>query len=339
MIGWDIGGVNTKVARVVGKAVARSCCHPYELQRDPGLLAPTLRYLAEVVGAELGDRHAVTMTAELSQIFRLKRDGVNCVLDAVEAAFPESCIYVLDVAGRFILPVQARRAPLSVAASNWVATAMLVAEMVSDCILIDIGTTTTDIIPIAGNKVCAMGRNDPERLLNGELVYTGAVRTPVEAVVRAVPLAGGLSGVSAEGFALMGDVHLWRGDLAPEHYTVPTPDGRPAARRFAGERLARVVCGDRELLDEAAIDAIAAAAAATQVQQVGAALARVQARWPGTARAVTAGVGEFIALRAGRAAGLAVAPLAERLGADAARGAPAAAVALLAAAALAGGAA
>jgi hypothetical protein len=36
-------------------------------------------------------------------------------------------------------------------------------------------------------------------------------------------------GMSAEGFALSGDVHVWRGELVPADYTVPTPDGRATA--------------------------------------------------------------------------------------------------------------
>ena len=96
----------------------------------------------------------------------------------------------------------------------------------------------------------AEGNTDPDRLLSGELVYTGALRTPVEAVATRVPLRNGTAGVSAEAFALMGDVYVWLGRLSPRNYTSPTPDGRPATREYAGERLARAVCADREMLDE-----------------------------------------------------------------------------------------
>src|SRR2546430_10215953 len=49
-------------------------------------------------------------------------------------------------------------------------------------------------------------RSDVERLREGELVYTGALRTPVEAIAPTVPVGGRPTGVSAEGFALAGDV-------------------------------------------------------------------------------------------------------------------------------------
>lgn len=329
VIGWDIGGVNTKVARVADGRVLAVLGRPYEIQRAPGALAPLLREMGVEIGAAAADTHAVTMTAELSQMFRTKRDGVTFVLDALEAAFPSSGIRVYAVDGAFLSPGEARLAPLSVAAANWSATAHVVARCHRDAVLIDVGTTTTDIIPIAGGAVTARGLTDPERLASGELVYTGVVRTPAEAIASHVPVRGRTTGVSAEGFALAGDVHLWRGQLDPADYTVPAPDGRPATREHAGERLARVVCADREMLDEGAVSCIADALAGAQVARIRSAIERVVARNPRLRTAVVTGVGAFLGDAAARAAGLDVVPLATELGAAAARCAPAASVALL----------
>ena len=329
MIGWDIGGVNTKVARIESGAVLHARSHPYEIQRDPLALAPLLRSLANAVGAFAGDHHAVTMTAELSQMFRTKREGVAFVLDAVTRAFPSASLHVFTVDGRFLSPADALNEPLAVAASNWAATASIVALDHPNAILIDIGTTSTDIIPIVEGQLAARGTTDPARLASGELVYTGALRTPVEAIIQHVPLGASLAGVSAESFTLVGDVHVWRGELAPDDYSVTAPDGRPASREFAGERIARVVCADRELLDDRAISAIADAVANAQVHLVARSIARVRGRHPTLRAAVVTGLGSFIAARAARQAGLSVIQLADALGPDGARCAPAAAVALM----------
>jgi (4-(4-[2-(gamma-L-glutamylamino)ethyl]phenoxymethyl)furan-2-yl)methanamine synthase len=340
VVGWDIGGANIKVVRVAVPAHTpvdaslRAAVRAYELQRDPAALPGVLRVLADQAGAAAGDAHAVTMTAELSQYFRVKRDGVAFVLDAVAEAFPAADVYVYSVHGEFLQPHAARAAPHAVAAANWAATARAVAQMIRDAILVDIGTTTTDIIPISGGVVRAVGWNDPGRLASGELLYLGAVRTPVEAITHTVPLGDDHAGTSAEGFALAGDVHLWRGTLAPAAYTAPTPDGRPATRVYAGERLARVVCADRELVDAAALDRIADAVAAVQVERTAAAIARVRARHPEIGTAVVTGAGDFIAAAAADRAGLAVRWLADEFGPDASVAAPAAAVALLLAGAM-----
>lgn len=337
VVGWDVGGVNTKVARVElplingrrhGAPIA-AAVRAYEIQRDPAALPAVLSALARDVGATAADAHALTMTAELSQFFRTKRDGVAFVLDAITSAFPEATIRVFSAHGDFLTLAEARAAPLAVAAANWAATARVVADVAPDAILIDIGTTTTDIIPVVGGTVRAMGWTDPARLASGELLYLGAVRTPVEVITTTVPLANGSAGVSAEGFACSGDVHLWRGTLPSELHTMPTPDGRPATREFAGERLARVVCADRELLDDDDIDRIAAAVAEAQVARTAAAVIRVRARHPGVTVAVVAGVGDFVAAAAAERAGLTVVRLVDTLGPQAGRGAPAAAVALL----------
>jgi probable H4MPT-linked C1 transfer pathway protein len=329
VIGWDIGGVNTKVVRIEKGVVTAVLGQPYELQRNPAGLTALLRKLAGKAGARDGVVHAVTMTAELSQFFRTKRDGVAFVLDAVEHAFGSHAVYVYAVDGCWLTPADARVRFLEAAASNWSATAHVVARRHPDAVLIDVGTTTTDVVPIVNARVAARGRTDPERLSSGELVYTGALRTPVEAIASRVPLGGKTAAVSAEGFALAGDVHVWRGDLSPDDYTVPAPDGRPPTREFAGERLARVVCADRELLDEAAVSAIASALAAAQIDRIANAAASVAARHPGLQIAVVTGLGAFIAAAAARAAGLQPVFLAGELGDAAARCAPAAAVALL----------
>ena len=339
VIGWDIGGVNTKMACVVGGQILDVRSRPFELQQAPAALESVLRDLVLQAGAPsrppgisaAGPAFgaAVTMTAELSQIFRRKRDGVAFVLDAVAAAFPGAAVRVFAADGRFLAPDEARRAPLAVAAANWAATAHMVASSYPDALLVDIGSTTTDIIPIVGGRVAARGWTDPDRLASGELVYTGALRTPVEAIVREVPYGAGTAAVSAEGFALIGDVHVWRGALDAAHFTVATPDGRPATREFAGERIARVICADTDLLDEVGVSRIADAVASAQVSLVAASIQRVRTRHPALHTAVVAGLGAFIGDAAAQAEGLAVVHLASQVGSAAARCAPAAAVALL----------
>jgi probable H4MPT-linked C1 transfer pathway protein len=331
VVGWDIGGANTKAALVEreaeGAAVSRALSESLEMERDSALLVPTLRRLAAALGGAAA-AHAATMTAELSQAFRSKREGVNFVLDALGEAFPGQPVKVYTVDGRFLDPEEARERPLEVAAANWAATARFVGQELSDCLLVDIGTTSTDIIPIMGGEPRTVGRTDPERLLSGELVYTGALRTPVEAVARTVPLWGGQCPLAAERFALMGDVYLWVGALDSADYSVTPPDGRPATREFAGERLARAVCGDAEMLDEDAVGTIARALSEAQLESVTAGMRRVLARHPGLDQAVVTGLGDFIAAEAARRMGLEPIPLRERLG-GAARAAPAAAVAWL----------
>jgi probable H4MPT-linked C1 transfer pathway protein len=329
VLGWDIGGSNTKVCRVADGTLLAATALPFEVRHAPAELIAVLRRLSDEASAGATvDAHAVTMTAELSRVFLTKREGVGAVLDAVESAL-DGDVHVFTVNGVFMPPAAARMRPLEVAAANWMATASLIARTHPNALLVDIGSTTTDVIPIVAGRVAAEGVTDPDRLASGELLYTGAVRTPVEALAADVCVRGRRVALAAEGFATSADVHLWRGDLCAGDVTGGTADGRPATREAAGDRLARALCSDRELMDDAAITGLADALAAAQVQRVAGAIARVAGRHPSIRHAVVAGVGSFIAARAARATGLDVQALADAHGDGASRCAPAAAVALL----------
>jgi probable H4MPT-linked C1 transfer pathway protein len=329
VLGWDVGGANVKAAVVEAGAGGRAVhtrSRPFEIWRDKHSLPDVLRTLA----AELpvAEAVAVTMTAELSDAFRTKREGVGFVLDAVQAV-SRAPVRVFTTAGEFVDAAAARADPLDAAASNWLATAMLVGRFVPEALLVDIGSTTTDVTPVTGGRVAAAGRTDPERLLAGELVYTGVLRTNVAAIVRRVPLRGHECPVASELFAVSGDVHVLLGSLAPDDYTCPTPDGRPPTPEFAGERLARVVCADREMLGAEEIRAIAATVAEAQVEEIACALARVARRLARPAPVIATGLGGFLARRAAERAGMPVQDLAAVLQVEVGTVAPAVAVAWL----------
>jgi uncharacterized hydantoinase/oxoprolinase family protein len=135
--------------------------------------------------------------------------------------------------------------------------------------------------------------------------------------------------VASEYFAVSGDAHVLLGDLAPEDYTGPTPDGRPPTAEFAAERLARVVCADAEMLDRPAIRAIAAAVAEAQVAAIAAALTRVARTVGPSPPVVVTGQGAFLAHRAAARCGLASRDLSDLLGVPVGSAAPAVAVAWL----------
>jgi probable H4MPT-linked C1 transfer pathway protein len=329
VIGWDVGGANVKAALVEADGAerrVRAASRPFEIWRRKDALPDVLRDMAAGLGAV--DATAVTMTAELSDVFRTKREGVGFVLDAVTAVSPGP-VRVFTTDGTFVDPVTARARWLEVAASNWMATAMLVAPRVGDAILVDIGSTTTDVIPLWDGRVAARGRTDPERLLAGELLYTGAVRTNVAAIVQRVPLWGGQCPVAAEAFATSGDVHVLLGSLDPADYTGPTSDGRPAAPDFAAARLARVVCADVEMLQKDDVEAIASAVAEAQVAAIAVALAATARGLGGDVPVVATGLGAFLAHRAAARCGLASRDLSAVLDVDSGTAAPAVAVAWL----------
>jgi probable H4MPT-linked C1 transfer pathway protein len=294
VIGLDVGGANTKAAVVHSDGPNRIVSEPFELWREPEGLADAI---ASVVGRlELdGAPVALTTTAELVDVFASKREGVLSVLEAAERALPGRRLRVMTTAGELVDLAQARAAPLACAAANWIATALVVARSLPDAILLDCGGTTTDVIPIVAGEVAARGRTDVERLMHGELVYTGALRTNIAAVVSHVPIGGAPCPVSSELFAITADAHLLRGSLTPEQCTCTFPDDRGASPPEVHSRLARVVCADPEQLADGDLEAVAAAVHEGQLASIASALARVAARVPAGTEVIAVGVGGFLA--------------------------------------------
>lgn len=331
ILGWDIGGANIKAACLrAGDAGPVVLQRPFPLWREPDRLPGVLGQVAADLGGADADM-AVTMTAELADCFATKREGVAFLLDAFREAFPEVDPGVYGVDGRFHSVATARREPLRVAAANWVASATLVARVSSDAVFIDVGSTTTDIIPIVGGRVAARGRTDTGRLTTGELVYTGALRTPVAAIVRSVPLPDGDCRVAAEHFAVAADVYRWLGQIDASAYSCETPDGKGVGRAEASTRLARMVCSDRELLGDDQITVIARHVGRAQVGHITEGLRQVIGRLhaPASGMAVVGGVGAFLARDAAEGIGMAVRDLAGDLGPSATEAHPAVAVAHL----------
>lgn len=348
-IGFDIGGANTKATLIetenfsMKKSVSLIEYFPIwrkGKEKLPELLGDLCRRIA---GSTALDGVGVTMTAELSDVYWTKSEGVNHILDCVVEVFTDIPVFVLDVSASLRTVEAARKEPLMVAAANWAATGWMVSQAIRNCIIVDIGSTTTSIIPVFDGKILASGRTDVDKLLNGELVYTGSLRTNVATIVNSILVKKGMARVSSEFFAQSGDVHLVLGYITPQEYSVDTADGRGKTITEAMARLARVICADIEMLSKEEITDIARYIHKKQVEQIASGLEQVYSRVKRYFREeppiVVTGLGrEFLAKKAARRIGFQkTIDLANLFGADAALLSPSTGVALMVASRLEGG--
>jgi probable H4MPT-linked C1 transfer pathway protein len=284
VLGLDIGGANLKAAHTNGRVISV----PFALWKDPSLLPGALaRLLADMPPA---DELAVTMTGELCDCFESKRQGVQTILDAVQETAAKTPIRVWQNDGHFTDVEAARRAPLRAAAANWLALATFAGRHapVGPALLLDIGSTTTDIVPLLDGRPVPKGRTDPERLHSSELIYTGVRRTPLCA------LLGGHG--AAELFATALDAYLILEAIAENPSDSNTADGRPATKAAAHARLARMLCADLETSSADERRRLAERVLLRQVMMLDSAIQAVAARLPGRPRTVVlAGEGEFLA--------------------------------------------
>jgi len=283
-IGLDIGGANLKFATASGWAASR----PFELWKQPERLADQLAQLATELPADVPV--GVTMTGELCDCFATKRDGVRQILAAVGRVFHPPLVRVWSTSGELLSLDDAAERPRAVAAANWHALASFTCRFApKDCALvIDIGSTTTDIIPLVTGKPVPVGLTDRDRLMSAELVYTGARRTPVCAILG--------TEVAAELFATTQDVYLRLGMTPEEPANHSTADGRAATVEGAHARLSRMLGGDAEDTTQEATYALAQKAFERQRAVIAEAIRLVARRLSQPPRTIiVSGSGEFLA--------------------------------------------
>jgi probable H4MPT-linked C1 transfer pathway protein len=238
MIGIDVGGANVKVSDDAG-------CHIHycPLWRES--------HLAEILAEYAGEDAAVVMSGELADGFFNKAEGISFIVDAVKKTFPDAIFYGTD--GDFH-----QNACPELAAANWLSSADYLRGLYPHGMLLDIGSTTADIVPL-GDFENLKGLTDTLRLQQGFLVYTGMLRTPVAALASQADIQGVPTSFSTEYFACSGDVHYVLGHLGDKDYTSATPDGKEVTREACLRRLARMVCADLEEIGEEGAVSIAEA--------------------------------------------------------------------------------
>ena len=288
ILGLDIGGANIKAADVTGRAVSQ----PFAIWRQPEQIKDQVTSILKAFPRT--ERLALTMTAELADCFTTKSDGVRFILNAVESCL-NSSVSIREVAdnsseksmqsnlmtwttdGRFMNPDDAKKSPIRVAAANWHALATWSMKFApKGCgVLIDIGTTTTDIIPFEHGKLVPIGMTDVRRLESGELSYSGIRRTPLCAVAHSVPFEKGCCSLAAEIFATTLDVHLLLGNVAENTLDLDTANGKPATKQAAHDRIARMLCCDRDEVSFEQAVQIAMFLADVQRQRLAGSLERV----------------------------------------------------------------
>jgi probable H4MPT-linked C1 transfer pathway protein len=295
VVGWDLGGAHLKAARLDPTGSVE------RVMQLPCPLWQGLPHLEEALGqakAALGPApiHAVTMTGEMVDLFASRSEGVARLVTLMGTRFPDSVVRFYAGLDGFVSPEEAASAGLRVASANWMASAELVATRVRDALFVDIGSTTTDLVPVVAGRISVRGHDDAGRLLAGELVYSGVVRTPLVALAAEAPFLGDWVPLMAELFATTADVHRLSGHLPENADQHPAADGGDKTPAGSARRLARMIGRDVESVPMTAWCRLAAWLARVQSRQLEDACERVLSRvpLPNDAPLVGAGVGRFL---------------------------------------------
>lgn len=295
IMGWDLGGANIKAGCAESERITQVVQVPCPLLASPGKFDAAVANAVRLLPPP--DLYALTMTGELSDVFEDREQGVAYLVGLMQQIAGDIPLRVYAGEAGFLPPEDATRQALRVASANWHATAALAARLHHDALLIDVGTTTTDIVPVKSGRVAARGFTDAERLTEGELVYCGVVRTPVMAVAQSAPFRGRPQRIAAERFATMADVFRLTGELADAADPYPAADSRGKSPEESAARLARMLGRDRsdaELGEWVALARYFADAELAAIERAARAVAEREAL-PAAAPVIGAGVGRFLA--------------------------------------------
>ena len=290
----DIGGANIKVADGKGFAAA----YPFPLWKQASSLTHELRRV--ISESPPSDHLVATMTGELADCFTTKEEGVLAILDALQEAADgrHTRIYVND--GTMVTPLVAGRRHSEVAAANWHALARFAGRFMElgAALLVDVGSTTCDIIPFRDGLPIHVGMTDTQRLITGELLYTGIERSPLCAITHHVPYRDHICPLAQEFFATTLDAYVLLGEIPEASANEFTAAGRPATKAHARSRLARSICADSEHFNHRDAVAMAQSVAESQAELLTTAMERVLQRIDESPRSVVvSGHGEFLARR------------------------------------------
>ena len=337
-IGWDVGGAHLKAAEATADGrIAAAWQVPCALWRGLDHLVHAIDEIRPQLGHS--GRHGLTMTGELVDLFENRQAGVEQLAAAMGRAFPEADLRVYAGAEGFRPIAEASRHWSTVASANWHGSAAFAASCRRQGLFVDVGSTTTDLVPFRDGRVENLGYGDAERLASDELVYTGVTRTPVMAIAERVPFAGVNQRVMAEYFATVADVHRLTGELPDDADQHATADGRGKSDEESARRLGRMLGRDADPLDIGPWRQLAWHLSARQSDMLGEAADRILSRGllPQDAPVIGAGVGRFLARRLAERVRRPYVDFRELVAGEAqatewaARCAPAAAVAVLAA--------
>ena len=296
-VGWDLGGAHVKACRLEGGLVRDVVQWPCALWQGLDKLAAVLD-LAHARWPDLAQaRQVLTMTGEMVDLFSSRQQGVDQLARFMaDRLAPLQPLQVFAGPGQWCDAADAASRWADIASANWLATAHAAAGVVGNGLLVDIGTTTTDLLVLRAGQVALTGRSDAQRLASGELVYQGVVRTPLCALGQRLPWQGQQLNVMNEWFATSADVHRLTSELAAAHDQQPAADGGAKTPEATRTRLARMIGLDAGDGTPAQWLDLARHWRGVQVADIAGQLQRVlEGRpLPAGARVVSAGCGSFL---------------------------------------------
>lgn len=301
VIGWDIGGAHVKAVMLDEQGqIVRVSQQACALWKGLPLLEAAITHVLQDWQVESGMcTHAVTMTGELVDLFENRRQGVREIAQTVKHHIPGALFYKASAAQGAGFTATVAGEETHIASMNWHASAQCLASHTvnSSVLVVDIGSTTSDITLCDQQQVLPVGWSDAERMASQSLYYTGVVRTPLMALGPMIRWSEPgqshhqLRHIAAEYFATTADVYRVLGELAPQYDLAETADVHGRTVLDSMRRLARMVGHDVEDRPADVWHALALAFKNAQLDALQQAVQSMMAQSPSAVPATMIGLG------------------------------------------------
>jgi uncharacterized hydantoinase/oxoprolinase family protein len=273
ILGLDVGNSKVKLCYVESDGVLadrsvwwHTLALPFSNDRRSDFevgLPSRIRIIGHLRGLDLGALDAVVACSSHAYSYPLLHESVSHLGAILTATFGTTPVYVVAVDGTLTpAPAIQELGPEALTAhvlTNFYGSALLGSRLIRDGISIDIGTTSTEVVPIVDGRIDPAGLATPSeyvrfRYQHHRLGWYGLTNTPLPMIAPEVVTPTGTYQVVTRGhrsdllFVLHEDVDQ---RLLREHAFVSPPD-----REQALAELSELVGLDRRLLEEPEILAV-----------------------------------------------------------------------------------
>ena len=237
-IGWDIGGANTKICVFDSNFnIIRVECININIWSNFIELNNLFNKISKDYSLDIISNY-ITITAESCDNFSDRKNGILSILKNCNSFILGHKLFYTNQ-DRYIDFDSAKNNPEILYSTNWILTSKFVNKSDNIHLIIDIGSTTTDLI--YKNIDVEENINDHLRLINNTLLYAGVIRTPISMLLNKVSYFSKSIPLVNEVFSTTGDVFNLTNDINFEKLDYLGADNLEYSKENSFKRLARSI--------------------------------------------------------------------------------------------------
>ncbi len=273
-LGIDIGGAHLKIIGLDKDGIVifaeYSSCRVWEGTKFLGKLFKDLNNLFPRKTLKC----AITITAEMCDNFKDRKEGFKKIIKLCQILEFKKYFYVNNS------QIFKKKPKYSEFISmNWHSIGRFLENKVDNAILLDFGSTTTDLVCIKDNRIANEYFDDFLRINNYELKYTGFTRTPLYGITHEIKSTNNVQKIIPENFSESSDIYRVLNKLDKKNDVDKTSDNRGKTKKESLIRISRNFGFDYKILFKKKIEKICNEISSIQLYSIYEAMNKLQKKF------------------------------------------------------------